>query len=73
MPTLVALSMQMVLPIDTYKKDVDELVDPEYNYDWESLRASISEHGFTALNTVCSNAIGEQFRCVKRNKWNPDT
>ena len=34
-----------ILPIDTYKKDVDELVDPEYNYDWESLRASISEHG----------------------------
>ena len=34
-----------IFAIDTYKKDVDELVDPEYNYDWESLRASISEHG----------------------------
>ena len=34
-----------ILPIDTYKKDVDELVAPEYNYDWEGLRASISEYG----------------------------
>ena len=34
-----------VLPIDTYKKDVDELVAPEYNYDWETLRESIITHG----------------------------
>ena len=24
-----------ILPIDTYKKDVDELVEPQYKYDWE--------------------------------------
>jgi len=34
-----------ILPIDTYKKDVDELVANAYFYDWESLRASILEHG----------------------------
>ena len=33
-----------LLPIDTYKKDVDELVAPEYNYDWENLRESITTH-----------------------------
>ena len=34
-----------ILPIDTYKKDVDELVAPAYFYDWDSLRESIVEHG----------------------------
>jgi ribonucleoside-diphosphate reductase alpha chain len=34
-----------ILPIDTYKTDVDSIVSPQYNYDWESLRASINEFG----------------------------
>ncbi|MNS13332.1 Ribonucleoside-diphosphate reductase 1 subunit alpha [compost metagenome] len=34
-----------LLPIDTYKKDVDELCDTSLELDWESLRASILEHG----------------------------
>jgi ribonucleoside-diphosphate reductase alpha chain len=34
-----------ILPIDTYKKEVDEIVSPEYYYDWESLRVSIATHG----------------------------
>jgi len=34
-----------ILPIDTYKKDVDELVPNNLKYDWETLRASILEHG----------------------------
>jgi ribonucleoside-diphosphate reductase alpha chain len=34
-----------ILPIDTYKKDVDDIVPHNLNYDWESLRASILEHG----------------------------
>lgn len=33
------------LPIDTYKKTVDELVKPVYSYDWESLRAEIIKQG----------------------------
>ena len=27
-----------IMPIDTYKKDVDELVQPNYKMDWETLR-----------------------------------
>ena len=34
-----------ILPIDTYKKDVDELVENKLNHDWEELRSSIAEHG----------------------------
>jgi len=34
-----------ILPIDTYKKEVDEIVAPEYSYDWESLRVSIATYG----------------------------
>lgn len=34
-----------VLPIDTYKKNVDNLVDPVYKMDWNSLRIQLSEHG----------------------------
>jgi ribonucleoside-diphosphate reductase alpha chain len=33
------------LPIDTYKKDVDELVAPAYFYDWNSLRDDIVTYG----------------------------
>ena len=34
-----------ILPIDTYKSDVDDIVPNQLNYDWNSLRASISEYG----------------------------
>ena len=33
------------LPIDHYKKDVDDLVTPEYKEDWEKLRTRIKVHG----------------------------
>ena len=36
---------QGILPIDTYKKDVDEIVKPEYKMDWEKLRVCIKVHG----------------------------
>ena len=36
---------QGVLPIDTYKKEVDELVKPKYNLDWEKLREDIQVVG----------------------------
>jgi len=36
---------QGILPIDTYKKDVDDIVKPEYTMDWENLRAEILTHG----------------------------
>ena len=34
-----------LLPIDTYKKEVDELVKPKYKMDWKKLRADIKEYG----------------------------
>jgi len=34
-----------ILPIDTYKKDVDEISSIALEHDWEGLRASILEHG----------------------------
>jgi ribonucleoside-diphosphate reductase alpha chain len=34
-----------ILPIDTYKSDVDQIVPNNLNYDWENLRSSILEHG----------------------------
>ena len=34
-----------ILPIDTYKRDVDEIYAGELRHDWESLRVSITTHG----------------------------
>ena len=34
-----------ILPIDTYKKDVDDIVKPKYTMDWEKLRAEIMTNG----------------------------
>ena len=75
-----------ILPIDTYKKDVDELVEPKYNYDWESLRASISEHGLrhstlsaqmpSESSSVVSNATNgieppRDYLSIKKSKKGP--
>ena len=35
-----------ILPIDTYKKDVDELIDRSLSCDWEKLREDIKEQWF---------------------------
>ena len=34
-----------ILPIDTYKKEVDEIVTRKLSYNWEKLRKDIVEHG----------------------------
>jgi len=34
-----------VLPIDTYKTEVDELAAPNYKMDWDTLRTDLMEHG----------------------------
>jgi len=36
---------QGILPIDTYKKEVDDLVKPKYKLDWEKLREDIQVVG----------------------------
>ena len=61
-----------ILPIDTYKKDVDEITSQEYSM-IGNLLEHLSWNTDSALNTVRTDAIGEQFRCVKCNKWNRTT
>ena len=34
-----------ILPIDTYKKDIDEFCGTELSHDWDNLRESITTHG----------------------------
>jgi ribonucleoside-diphosphate reductase alpha chain len=36
---------QGILPIDTYKRDVDALVEPSYDFDWDLLREELKIHG----------------------------
>jgi len=43
-----------ILPIDTYNKNVDELVDREHSLDWEWLRAEVKEHG---MRNSCLTAL----------------
>ena len=74
------------LPIDTYKKDVDELVPNKLNYDWEKLRESIRIHGLrhstlsaqmpSESSSVVSNATNgieppRDFISTKKSKKGP--
>lgn len=43
------------LPIDTYKREVDELVAPVYEYDWEALRAEMLEVGGLRNSSLCAH------------------
>ena len=75
-----------ILPIDTYKKDVDEISSQELHHDWESLRASILEHGLrhstlsaqmpSESSSVVSNATNgieppRGYLSVKKSKKGP--
>ena len=75
-----------ILPIDTYKKDVDEITTQEYEHDWESLRASILEFGLrhstlsaqmpSESSSVVSNATNgieppRDYLSVKKSKKGP--
>ena len=57
-----------ILPIDTYKKDVDELVPNNLKYDWESLRESILEHGLR--NSTLSAQMPSESSSVVSNETN---
>ena len=60
---------QGILPIDTYKKDVDDIVKPNYNMDWEKLRAEIMTNGLRH-STLTAQMPSESSQCIiKRNKW----
>jgi len=75
-----------ILPIDTYKKDVDDIVVNELNFDWESLRSDIQEHGLrhstlsaqmpSESSSVVSNATNgieppRGYLSVKKSKKGP--
>ncbi len=75
-----------ILPIDTYKKEVDELVPNELKYDWETLRGSITTHGLrhstlsaqmpSESSSVVSNATNgieppRDYLSVKKSKKGP--
>ena len=57
-----------ILPIDTYKKDVDEIVPNTLNYDWESLRESIKRHGLR--NSTLSAQMPSESSSVVSNETN---
>ncbi len=53
---------QGLLPIDTYKRDIDEFVTEKLHMDWEGLRTEIKEHGMrnstlTAIMPVESSSV----------------
>ena len=41
-----------ILPIDTYKKDVDDLVGTELKMDWDTLRTDIAKYGIRNATTM---------------------
>ena len=57
-----------ILPIDTYKKDVDELVPNELHYDWESLRKEVLTHG--VRNSTLSAQMPSESSSVVSNATN---
>ena len=74
------------LPIDTYKKDVDEITKISYQHDWNSLRNDIAKHGLrhstlsaqmpSESSSVVSNATNgieppRGFLSVKKSKKGP--
>ena len=75
-----------ILPIDTYKKDVDEISNQELAHDWESLRALINTYGLrhstlsaqmpSESSSVVSNATNgieppRDFLSIKKSKKGP--
>ena len=75
-----------ILPIDTYKKDVDEIVKRDYTYDWEWLRKEIKTHGLrhstlsaqmpSESSSIVSNATNgieppRDYLSVKKSKKGP--
>ena len=75
-----------LLPIDTYKADIDEFCDEELKYDWDTLRNDIQEHGLrhstlsaqmpSESSSVVSNATNgieppRDFLSIKKSKKGP--
>ena len=59
---------QGILPIDTYKKDVDELVNPTLQHDWEALRGEVKQYG--VRNSTLSAQMPSESSSVVSNATN---
>ena len=59
---------QGILPIDTYKKDVDDLVPNDLLLDWDSLRKELVEHGIR--NSTLSAQMPSESSSVVSNATN---
>ena len=59
---------QGILPIDTYKKDVDELVNPTLQHDWEALREEVKQYG--VRNSTLSAQMPSESSSVVSNATN---
>ena len=59
---------QGILPIDTYKKDVDELVPNNLKYDWEALREEVKRYG--VRNSTLSAQMPSESSSVVSNATN---
>ncbi len=57
-----------ILPIDTYKKEVDEIVPNELHYDWERLRSEVLEYG--VRNSTLSAQMPSESSSVVSNATN---
>jgi len=57
-----------ILPIDTYKKEVDEIVANELTYDWERLRTEVLEYG--VRNSTLSAQMPSESSSVVSNATN---
>jgi len=78
---------QGILPIDTYKREVDEIItDPSLKMDWEALRQEVLEHGMrhstltaqmpSESSSVVSNATNgieppRGYLSIKKSKKGP--
>ena len=75
-----------ILPIDTYKKDVDSVVKRKRSYDWSSLRQDIKENGLRhstlsaqmpseSSSVVCNETNGieppRDYLSIKKSKKGP--
>ena len=57
-----------ILPIDTYKKDVDDIVPNELHYDWDNLRNAIATYGLR--NSTLSAQMPSESSSVVSNATN---
>tara|TARA_B100000212_G_scaffold262415_1_gene202179 strand:+ start:589 stop:2889 length:2301 start_codon:yes stop_codon:yes gene_type:complete len=75
-----------ILPIDTYKKEVDEITSQELQHDWDGLRDSINQYGLrhstlsaqmpSESSSVVSNATNgieppRDYLSIKKSKKGP--